>query len=118
MATVFRKLASDEVFREQYTQAKMFGIEAMVEDIQEIADTGANDWMARNDPDNPGYQYNGEAVARSRLRVDVRKWAASKVLAKKYGDALNLNADVRVSGLAATLKALRDQGDDEDAAAG
>ena len=29
---------------------------------------------------------NQDVIARSRLRVDARKWIASKLLPKKYGD--------------------------------
>ena len=38
------------------------------------------------DGENRGYKINGEHVQRSRLRVDVRKWAASKLKPKKYSD--------------------------------
>jgi hypothetical protein len=33
---------------------------------------------------------NGEHVQRSRLRLDARKWALSKMAPKKYGDKLEL----------------------------
>ena len=32
-----------------------------------------------------------EHIGRSRLRIDTRKWAASKLAPKKYGDKLDLN---------------------------
>lgn len=54
----------------------------MSDDIMDIADNGTNDFMEREDPDNPGYAVNGEALGRSRLRVDTRKWFMSKVLPK------------------------------------
>jgi hypothetical protein len=37
-----------------------------------------------------GYKLNGENIARSKLRVDSRKWIASRILPKKYGDKLAL----------------------------
>ena len=40
------------------------------------------------DGEGTGYEYNGEAVQRSKLRVDARKWMASKMAPKKYGDKL------------------------------
>jgi hypothetical protein len=86
--TVFRWLRLHEEFRKQYTIAKEESADALTEEILDIADDGANDWMKSNDKDNPGYLYNGEAVARSRLRVDTRKWIASKMKPKKYGDKI------------------------------
>src|SRR3990172_7086066 len=56
----------------------------------DISDDGTNDWMASNDPENPGYRVNGEHIARSRLRVDTRKWIASKLKPKKYGEKLDI----------------------------
>jgi hypothetical protein len=37
---------------------------------------------------NTGWVLNGEHVQRSRLRVDTRKWFASKVAPKIYGDKI------------------------------
>jgi hypothetical protein len=63
----------------------------------EIADDGTNDYMlseAEGDG-STAYKLNGENIQRSRLRVDTRKWAASKFKTKKYGDrVLNENKDV------------------------
>lgn len=65
----------------------------MAEDIIEISDEGSNDWMAANDPENAGYRANGEHIARSRLRVDTRKWIMSKLAPKKYGEKLEIAGD-------------------------
>jgi hypothetical protein len=93
-ATVFRWIRVKEGFREQYTRAKEESADALLEETLDIADDGSNDWMESNDPNNPGYRANGEHVQRSRLRVDTRKWAMSKLKPKKYGDKLDLgNAD-------------------------
>lgn len=63
----------------------------MADEVMDISDDGANDWMQRNDPDNPGYVVNGEHQARSRLRVDTRKWYLSKLAPKRYGDKIELS---------------------------
>jgi len=91
--TVFRWIAEDKEFREKYARAREAQADALVEEILEIADDGTNDWMASNDPENPGYRLNGEHVQRSKLRVDSRKWFASKVAPKKYGEKLELASD-------------------------
>lgn len=71
-----------DVFRHNYAQARECQYQCMADDIIDIADNGSNDYMEREDPDNPGYAVNGEALGRSRLRVDTRKWFMSKVLPK------------------------------------
>lgn len=37
--------------------------------------------------------FDSTAVARNRLRMDARKWVASKLKPKKYGDKLALAGD-------------------------
>lgn len=78
----------DEDLFKHYRRAKMNGLELMAEELLDIADDGKNDWMETNDPNNPGYAFNGEAVARGRLRVDTRKWYMGKLAPKLYGDKL------------------------------
>ena len=58
----------------------------------EIADNASNDWMEREDSDNPGFTLNGEHIQRSRLRIDTRKWLLSKLVPKKFGDKCDLNS--------------------------
>lgn len=84
--TVYTWLRTFPVFLDQYVRAKEDCADAFAEEMVEIADEASNDWMAANDPDNPGYKLNGEHINRSRLRVDTRKWIASKLKPKKFGD--------------------------------
>lgn len=88
--TVFNWLAVKEDFFHQYAKAKEAGMEHLAEELLEIADDGKNDWMERqgNAEEGSAYYVNGEAIARSRLRVDTRKWIMSKLMPKKYGDKL------------------------------
>jgi len=88
MTTVFRWLREKDDFRAQYAIATEERAEAFVEDMVDIADNATNDWMKSNGEDNEGYRLNGESIQRSRLRVDTRKWAASKMKPKKYGDKI------------------------------
>jgi hypothetical protein len=83
---IFNWLRRYPEFKQNYDVACAERTESYVEELIEISDDGANDWMATNDPDNPGYRFNGEHFGRSRLRVDTRKWIAAKMLPKKYGD--------------------------------
>lgn len=78
-------------FAPLYARAREVGYHSIADDIFDQADDGRNDWMERNDPDNPGWAFNGENVQRSKLRVETRKWFLSKCLPKIYGDKVDLN---------------------------
>lgn len=93
-STVFKWLSEAQAFADQYARAREAQADAIFDDILEIADDGTNDWMVRNGQDDAGWTANGEHIQRSRLRVDARKWAASKLRPKKYGDKV----DHEVSG--------------------
>lgn len=80
-----------EGFAAPYMRARELGAHAMFDEAIEIADDGGNDWMQRNDPNNPGWQANGEHIQRSKLRLDQRRWALSKIVPKVFGDRLDLN---------------------------
>jgi hypothetical protein len=74
-------------FSYQYNKAKLAQAELMAEEIVEIADDGKNDWMESlsDEEKGMGWRLNGEHSARSRLRIDTRKWLASKLLPRTYG---------------------------------
>lgn len=88
LSTMFLWLRKHEEFSEQYAKAKEESHSALFEEILDIADDGTNDWMLTNAEDNEGWKQNGESIQRSRLRVDARKWALSKIMPKKYGDKI------------------------------
>lgn len=92
-STVFLWLNDDSTFSEQYARAREAQADALFDEILEIADDGSNDWMERKNADgeNIGWRENGEAMRRSQLRVDARKWMAGKLKPKKYGDKIDLN---------------------------
>jgi hypothetical protein len=95
---IFSWLLRHPDFAERYARAREFRADDMADELLEISDDATNDWMERRAksgeiesvPDN-------EAVQRSRLRVDTRKWLMGKLKPKKYGDKIqhehNLNAD-------------------------
>ena len=91
--TIFKWIREIPEFAQQYARAKQESSDAMFEEMMDIADDGSNDWMEVNKEGNPGYSFNGEALQRSRLRVDTRKWALSKIMPKKYGDKITHSGD-------------------------
>lgn len=87
VATIFNWFRNYPEFLKQYEKAKEESADALAEEILDIADDGTNDWMIRQNKDgSESIVINAEHVQRSRLRVDSRKWIASKLKPKKYGD--------------------------------
>lgn len=80
---VFRWLAADEAFRDQYARAREAQADAIFDEILNIADDGLNDTYT---DDDGNVRTNQDVIARSRLRVDARKWMAGKLRPKVYGD--------------------------------
>jgi hypothetical protein len=83
-------------FVQQYARAREAQADFLAEEIIEIADDGSNDLMTIQKGDNSYEVENKEVTNRSKLRVDARKWIASKLKPKKYGDKVDLNTDGRI----------------------
>lgn len=92
-ATIFNWLFDDQHqdFLDNYEKARSMQAESFAEELMDIADDGRNDWMEKYNKDGEfeGYIINGEHIQRSRLRVDARKWIASRLLPKRYGDRVD-----------------------------
>jgi hypothetical protein len=86
-STVFGWLATDKAFSEQYARACEARTNAMAEEIIEIADDSSAD--ALRDPETGDERLNAEFVARSRIRIDTRKWLMARMAPKKYGDKVS-----------------------------
>lgn len=70
-------------FLAQYARAREEQADHYADEIIEIADDGRRDYSV----DEDGVEtVNHDHIARARLRVDARKWKASKLAPKKYGD--------------------------------
>src|SRR5215208_3417574 len=83
-ATVLRWLKLHPEFQDAYATARQLQTELMAEEILEIADDVTGDTILTEQGPRP----NAEWIARSKLRVDARKWLMSKLAPKKYGDRL------------------------------
>ncbi len=69
-------------FSAQYREAKLQQAELFAEDIIDIADDDSGDVIYGEN----GIVQNSEFIARSRVKIDARKWIACKLLPKVYGD--------------------------------
>jgi hypothetical protein len=77
-------------FAARYARARMIGYEHMADEIIELSDDGSRDTIVGEDGK---VTVDHEVVARSRLRVDTRKWLLSKCLPKIYGDRSHTTID-------------------------
>ena len=87
LSTVFRWLGEHKEFQEQYARAREARADAMAEEILEISDDDSDD--AITDPESGATRLNTEFVARSRLKVDTRKWLMARMAPKVYGDKVS-----------------------------
>ena len=97
MSTIVRWLADtrNADFREQYYYARRVQAELYVDEIFEIADDTSRDYVTKYDKDGEPYEEpNNEHIQRSRVRIDTRKWYASKMVPKIYGDKQQIDHDV------------------------
>ena len=84
--TVHRWLLNYEDFRQMYAHARERQQEAFAAEVITIADTEKDPAIARN-------------------RMDARKWYASKVAPKKWGDKIEIDAKVESTGTGEALTA-------------
>lgn len=100
--TVFRWLAANKAFSDQYARAREAQADCLFDDILEIADDGRNDTYT---DDEGRVRTDHDVIARSRLRVDARKWMAGKLKPKVYGDKVDVNHGVQPENPLASLLA-------------
>lgn len=102
VAQFYRLVLKDPVIKELYEEARQIQAEKMaIDDIIDISDDAAEDttWDGKG---------NSAAVNRARLKVDSRKWIASKLHHKRFGDRIqqDVTANIVVDH-AARLEAAR-----------
>tara|TARA_R110000772_G_scaffold266658_1_gene389376 strand:- start:656 stop:1141 length:486 start_codon:yes stop_codon:yes gene_type:complete len=98
MSTLFKWIRELPEFTEQYAIAKTESADALVEDMLDIADNQVDQPLL---VDGIPLEVDGKVVKvkdavsvnHARLRVDTRKWAASKLKPKKYGDKIAIGGD-------------------------
>lgn len=100
IATVCRWLAGNDEFRKQYAHAREIQADTLFDETLDIADDGSNDTYLDEDGNQ---RTDHDVIARSRLRVETRKWMAGKLKPKVYGDKVDLNHGVQPENPLATL---------------
>jgi hypothetical protein len=94
--TVENWLHEDKEFLARYARAKEEQADFLVEEMLQIADDSSEDEIFIEAEDGSGLTakrvFNKEFCARSRLRVDTRKFIAAKLKPKKYGDKVDVTS--------------------------
>lgn len=92
--TFLEWVEEDEQLRKQYARAMEIRADAIFEEMFDIADDGTNDYYTVDLGDDlTTTKLDAEHIQRSKLRIDTRKWALSKMQPKKYGDKIDVTTD-------------------------
>lgn len=103
-STVMEWLREKKGFADQYAHAREEQADFYAAQIVDIADEA--DVETKYDGEDVKLVLDATAVARNRLRVDARKWYASKLAPKKYGDKLAVGGDEDLGPLVVKINKL------------
>lgn len=84
---IYEWLIRHKEFRDIYAQAKDCQADFLFEECFDIADDSSNDTKIVGEDERE--VCNSEWINRSRLRVDLRKWAVARLAPQKYGDKIH-----------------------------
>lgn len=89
--TVLTWIASDKTDggrSEMYARAREDRADVLADEIVSIADEAETTTKTGEDGETMDVVFDSVAVQRNKLRVDARKWAASKLKPRSYGDKM------------------------------
>lgn len=109
--TFYDWIKEDSDLSNKYARAKELQAEYLAEEIILIADDSSRDTIIHEETGTESF--NSEFAARSRLRVDARKWIASKLYPKKYGEKVQNEVTVDTSIAQIIVKQASDKKADE-----
>ncbi len=89
--TLFTWLKIYPEFSEQYAQAKRCQVEILIDEILEIADDDLQDKFTNSQGE---IIFNNSVINRAKLRIDTRKWLASKLVPRVYGTRVEYHPSV------------------------
>jgi hypothetical protein len=94
-ATVFRWLGKHKDFEDQYTRARQEQAESLADEIVNISDEVGQPLIVEGAAimvdGKPMMVVDNASVQHAKLRVEARKWVASKLKPKKYGDKIEMS---------------------------
>ncbi|MFD2597514.1 hypothetical protein ACFSQ3_01015 [Sphingobacterium corticis] len=115
MSLFLKWVSEDNQLKDQYARAMDIRSDMLFDEILEIADESNAD----TDLSDEGKMIiRGDIVQRSRLRIDARKWALSKMQPKKYGDRLDVDHTSSDGSMSAPTKIVFTRGSNPDGSSG
>lgn len=90
---IFKWLGKYPYFQDKYARARILQADFMAQQIIEISDTQVLAITKTTHEDGSFEITESDALGHRRLQVDARKWAASKLAPKKYGDKLDVTSE-------------------------
>lgn len=91
-STIHQWIKDNEKFSDKYARAKEDQADFLAEEIIKIADTENKTEVEFIGSEGSSTTIH-DNVQRSRLQIDARKWIASKLKPKKYGDKIDVTSD-------------------------
>lgn len=93
-STFYIWVDNDAIKSKRYARATSIRADVIFDEMFDIADDGTNDFESVDIGDGIKVQkLNSEHIQRSKLRIDTRKWALSKMNPKKYGEKIDVTTD-------------------------
>ena len=83
---------------QDYARARELQADFIADQIIDISNDKTGDTMIIYKDGEPIEVEDKEFVSRSKLKIDARKWIASKLKPKKYGDKLEVDQKTELSG--------------------
>ena len=90
-STVFKWLAENSTFSDQYARAREAQADVFIDDIVDIADTPKIGTKRKLMPGGKVELSTGDMIEHRRLQIETRKWVAARMRPKKYGDKLDID---------------------------
>lgn len=108
--TVYYWRHTNDLFRAAYEGARVAQAERMFDEILGIVDDGRNDWMEKEGRNGTYIVLNHEAMARSKMRAEMRLRMVEKMAPKRFGEKTQLdltNSDGKLASMTPEQKAAR-----------
>lgn len=95
-STVFRWLAQNSEFSDQYARAREAQADLYVDEMVSIADTPQIGKKTKRTSDGKTEETTFDMTEHRRLQIETRKWVAARMRPKKYGDKLDVEQKTTV----------------------
>ena len=86
--TFYDWINNDEEKAKQYVRAKDFGLDAIIDEMHEIAADSSDVYV----DEFGNKRVDGAAVQKKRLMIDTKKWDLSKKNPRKFGDRIDVTS--------------------------